>query len=67
MFYIRLLRLVIELDLARKKLIGFVESTMAPIAPNLSAIVGSAVAAKLMVSAACSRLGCIRHNSASWG
>ncbi|XP_010543992.1 PREDICTED: U4/U6 small nuclear ribonucleoprotein Prp31 [Tarenaya hassleriana] len=38
----------LELDSARKKVLDFVESRMGYIAPNLSAIVGSAVAAKLM-------------------
>ncbi|XP_021726991.1 U4/U6 small nuclear ribonucleoprotein Prp31 homolog [Chenopodium quinoa] len=41
----------IELDSARKKVLDFVESRMVYIAPNLSAIVGSAVAAKLMGTA----------------
>ncbi|CAH9087817.1 unnamed protein product [Cuscuta epithymum] len=36
------------LDLSKKKVLDFVESRMGYIAPNLSAIVGSAVAAKLM-------------------
>ncbi|RAL53259.1 unnamed protein product [Cuscuta campestris] len=36
------------LDLAKKEVLDFVESRMGYIAPNLSAIVGSAVAAKLM-------------------
>ncbi|KAL8123232.1 hypothetical protein AgCh_011267 [Apium graveolens] len=38
----------IALDLEKKKVLDFVESRMAFIAPNLSAVVGSAVAAKLM-------------------
>ncbi|XP_074562687.1 U4/U6 small nuclear ribonucleoprotein Prp31 homolog [Curcuma longa] len=38
----------LALDLAKKKVIDFVESRMGYIAPNLSAIIGSAVAAKLM-------------------
>lgn len=41
----------IELDSARKNVLDFVESRMVYIAPNLSAIVGSAVAAKLMGTA----------------
>ncbi|KNA25411.1 hypothetical protein SOVF_006860 [Spinacia oleracea] len=41
----------IELDSARKKVLDFVESRMVYIAPNISAIVGSAVAAKLMGTA----------------
>lgn len=39
------------LDSAKKKVLDFVESRMGYIAPNLSAIVGSAVAAKLMGTA----------------
>ncbi|GAB2297346.1 U4/U6-U5 snRNP complex subunit prp31 [Dionaea muscipula] len=39
------------LDSAKKKVLDFVESRMVYIAPNLSAIVGSAVAAKLMGTA----------------
>ncbi|OAY65833.1 U4/U6 small nuclear ribonucleoprotein Prp31 homolog [Ananas comosus] len=38
----------LALDLAKKKVLDFVESRMGYIAPNLSAIVGSAVASKLM-------------------
>ncbi|KAL3654078.1 U4/U6-U5 snRNP complex subunit prp31 [Castilleja foliolosa] len=38
----------LALDSAKKKVLDFVESRMGYIAPNLSAIVGSAVAAKLM-------------------
>ncbi|CAL9170132.1 unnamed protein product [Musa hybrid cultivar] len=41
----------LALDLAKKKVLYFVESIMGYIAPNLSAIVGSAVAAKLMGTA----------------
>uniref|UniRef100_A0A0D3BV49 Nop domain-containing protein n=1 Tax=Brassica oleracea var. oleracea TaxID=109376 RepID=A0A0D3BV49_BRAOL len=41
----------LDLDSARKKVLNFVESKMGSIAPNLSAIVGSAVAAKLMGTA----------------
>ncbi|KAL9295657.1 putative U4/U6 small nuclear ribonucleoprotein Prp31 [Arabidopsis thaliana] len=41
----------LDLDSARKKVLEFVESKMGSIAPNLSAIVGSAVAAKLMGTA----------------
>ncbi|KAH9611045.1 hypothetical protein KSS87_006921 [Heliosperma pusillum] len=41
----------LDLDSARKKVLDFVESRMVYIAPNLSAIVGSAVAAKLMGTA----------------
>ncbi|KAG7583580.1 Nop domain [Arabidopsis suecica] len=41
----------IVLDSARKKVLEFVESKMGSIAPNLAAIVGSAVAAKLMGTA----------------
>ncbi|CAM8970395.1 unnamed protein product [Rhodiola kirilowii] len=41
----------LALDEAKKKVLDFVESRMGYIAPNLSAIVGSAVAAKLMGTA----------------
>lgn len=41
----------LDLDLAKKKVLDFVESRMGYIAPNLSAIVGSAVAAKLIGTA----------------
>lgn len=41
----------LTLDLAKKKVLDFVESRMGNIAPNLSAIVGSAVASKLMGTA----------------
>lgn len=41
----------LTLDAAKKKVLDFVESRMGYIAPNLSAIVGSAVAAKLMGTA----------------
>lgn len=41
----------LSLDAAKKKVLDFVESRMGYIAPNLSAIVGSAVAAKLMGTA----------------
>ncbi|KAK8926430.1 putative nucleolar protein 5-2 [Platanthera zijinensis] len=41
----------LALDLAKKKVLDFVEGRMGYIAPNLSAIVGSAVAAKLMGTA----------------
>ncbi|KAL0813411.1 hypothetical protein Bca101_069854 [Brassica carinata] len=41
----------IELDSALKKILAFVETKMGCIAPNLSAVVGSAVAAKLMATA----------------
>lgn len=41
----------LALDVAKKKVLDFVESRMGYIAPNLSAIVGSAVAAKLMGTA----------------
>lgn len=41
----------LDLDSARKKVLDFVESKMGSIAPNLSTIVGSAVAAKLMGTA----------------
>lgn len=41
----------LELDSSKKKVLDFVESRMGYIAPNLSAIVGSAVAAKLMGTA----------------
>uniref|UniRef100_A0A2P2KA19 Nop domain-containing protein n=2 Tax=Rhizophora mucronata TaxID=61149 RepID=A0A2P2KA19_RHIMU len=41
----------LALDSAKKKVFDFVESRMGYIAPNLSAIVGSAVAAKLMGTA----------------
>ncbi|PNX77083.1 U4/U6 small nuclear ribonucleoprotein Prp31-like, partial [Trifolium pratense] len=42
---------VLALDSAKKKILDFVESRMAYIAPNVSAIVGSAVAAKLIGTA----------------
>ncbi|KAK1352963.1 Pre-mRNA processing ribonucleoprotein binding region-containing protein [Heracleum sosnowskyi] len=42
---------VIALDSEKKRVLDFVESRMAYIAPNLSAIVGSAVAAKMMGAA----------------
>ncbi|KMT17813.1 hypothetical protein BVRB_2g033520 [Beta vulgaris subsp. vulgaris] len=42
---------VIELDSTREKILDFVETRMVNIAPNLSAIVGSAVAAKLIGTA----------------
>uniref|UniRef100_A0A0E0AJY1 Nop domain-containing protein n=2 Tax=Oryza glumipatula TaxID=40148 RepID=A0A0E0AJY1_9ORYZ len=41
----------LTLDAAKKKVLDFVESRMGYIAPNLSAIVGSAVASKLMGTA----------------
>ncbi|KAL1194611.1 putative U4PU6 small nuclear ribonucleoprotein Prp31 [Cardamine amara subsp. amara] len=41
----------LDLDNARRKVLDFVESKMGSIAPNLSAIVGSSVAAKLMGTA----------------
>ncbi|KAK1284648.1 putative nucleolar protein 5-2 [Acorus calamus] len=41
----------LALDLSKKMVLDFVESRMGYIAPNLSAIVGSAVAAKLMGTA----------------
>nr|XP_043611413.1 U4/U6 small nuclear ribonucleoprotein Prp31 homolog [Erigeron canadensis] len=41
----------LTLDASKKKVLDFVESRMGYIAPNLSAIVGSAVAAKLMGTA----------------
>ncbi|RRT44164.1 hypothetical protein GW17_00045980, partial [Ensete ventricosum] len=41
----------LALDLAKKKVLDFVESRMGYIAPNLSAIAGTAVAAKLMGTA----------------
>lgn len=41
----------LALDSAKKKVLDFVESRMGYISPNLSAIVGSAVAAKLMGTA----------------
>ncbi|ESQ35281.1 hypothetical protein EUTSA_v10009759mg [Eutrema salsugineum] len=41
----------LDLDSARKKILDFLESKMGCIAPNLSAIVGSSVAAKLMGTA----------------
>ncbi|KAI8538044.1 hypothetical protein RHMOL_Rhmol09G0070400 [Rhododendron molle] len=41
----------LALDSSRKKVLDFLETRMAHIAPNPSAIVGSAVAAKLMVTA----------------
>ncbi|KAJ8471763.1 hypothetical protein OPV22_026106 [Ensete ventricosum] len=41
----------LSLDLAKKKVLDFIESRMGYIAPNLSVIVGSAVAAKLMGTA----------------
>ncbi|XP_009803896.2 U4/U6 small nuclear ribonucleoprotein Prp31 homolog [Nicotiana sylvestris] len=42
---------VLALDSAKEKLVHFVESRMGCIAPNLSAVVGNAVAAKLMATA----------------
>ncbi|CAL9242775.1 unnamed protein product [Arabidopsis halleri] len=41
----------LNLDSARKKVLDFLESKMGCIAPNISAIVGSAIAAKLMGTA----------------
>ncbi|KAK6785550.1 hypothetical protein RDI58_019005 [Solanum bulbocastanum] len=41
----------LALDSSKKKMVDFVESRMNDIAPNLSGVVGSAVAAKLMCSA----------------
>lgn len=41
----------LDLDLAKKKVLDFVESRMGTIAPNLSAVVGTEVAAKLMGTA----------------
>ncbi|KAI3858427.1 hypothetical protein MKW98_021792 [Papaver atlanticum] len=41
----------LALDIAKKEVLDFVESRMGYVAPNLSAIVGSAVAAKLMGTA----------------
>ncbi|KAH0651482.1 hypothetical protein KY285_032170 [Solanum tuberosum] len=41
----------LALDSSKKKVVDFVESRMNDIAPNLSGVVGSAVAAKLMCSA----------------
>ncbi|KAI8528769.1 hypothetical protein RHMOL_Rhmol12G0173000 [Rhododendron molle] len=41
----------LALDSSRKKVLDFLETRMRHIAPNLSAIMGSAVAAKLMVTA----------------
>lgn len=41
----------LSLDSSKKKVLDFVESRMGYIAPNLSAVVGSAVAAKLMGTA----------------
>lgn len=41
----------LDLDSARDKILKFVETKMGCLAPNLSAIVGSVVAAKLMVTA----------------
>ncbi|XP_058181406.1 U4/U6 small nuclear ribonucleoprotein Prp31 homolog [Rhododendron vialii] len=41
----------LALDSSRKKVLYFLETRMGHIAPNLSAIVGSAVAAKIMVAA----------------
>ncbi|XP_071741212.1 U4/U6 small nuclear ribonucleoprotein Prp31 homolog [Rutidosis leptorrhynchoides] len=42
---------VLTLDESKKKVFDFVESRMGYIAPNLSSVVGSAVAAKMMVKA----------------
>lgn len=42
---------VLALDDAKQKLLGFVESRMSFVAPNLSAVVGSAVAGKLIGAA----------------
>lgn len=41
----------LTLDSSKKKVLDFLESRMGFVAPNLSAVVGSAVAAKLMVAA----------------
>lgn len=41
----------LSIDSAKKKVVDFVESRMGFIAPNLSAVVGSAVAAKLIATA----------------
>ncbi|KAK9728903.1 U4/U6-U5 snRNP complex subunit prp31 [Basidiobolus ranarum] len=43
--------MALELDEAKKTILAYVESRMAFIAPNLSAIIGSATAAKLMGAA----------------
>jgi U4/U6 small nuclear ribonucleoprotein PRP31 len=43
--------LLINLDEARKKIISFVEGKMSVIAPNLTNLVGSSIAAKLMTTA----------------
>ncbi|XP_018624350.1 U4/U6 small nuclear ribonucleoprotein Prp31 homolog [Nicotiana tomentosiformis] len=43
----------IALDSAKKKVFDFLESRMGNIAPNLSAVVGSAVSAKLIGAAGC--------------
>ncbi|KFK43784.1 hypothetical protein AALP_AA1G172100 [Arabis alpina] len=42
---------VLDLDTTKKKVLGFLEAKMGSIAPNLSAIVGSGVAAKLIGNA----------------
>lgn len=44
-------QMALDLDVARSKLLAFVESRMTFIAPNLSALVGSAVAARLIAAA----------------
>ncbi|MCD7469256.1 U4/U6 small nuclear ribonucleoprotein Prp31 [Datura stramonium] len=54
----------LDLDSAKKKVLDFVESRMKYIAPNLSAIVGSTVAAKLMCSAGgLSSMACMHADS----
>ncbi|KAL2945403.1 U4/U6 small nuclear ribonucleoprotein Prp31-like protein [Bienertia sinuspersici] len=53
---------VIDLVNARKEIHDFIESRMVYIAPNLSAVVGSAVAAKLMVVAGGLEALGTRHN-----
>ncbi|KAI8393264.1 uncharacterized protein BYT42DRAFT_339 [Radiomyces spectabilis] len=43
--------MIFELDAARKKIMTYVESRMALVAPNLSNIIGSSTAAKLLTAA----------------
>ncbi|KAG0170756.1 U4/U6-U5 snRNP complex subunit prp31 [Apophysomyces sp. BC1034] len=43
--------MALELDLARKKIMSYVESRMTIIAPNLSYVVGSSTAARLLTAA----------------
>jgi U4/U6 small nuclear ribonucleoprotein PRP31 len=43
--------MALDLDAARKKIMNYVESRMTVIAPNLSHIVGTSTAAKLLTAA----------------